>query len=388
MKLLSLLLILNTLLWSTNLTKYKISESEDRVDIMLYFDTPYNQEIIKKQESDSTLLIILPQMNSQYKIANHINSPIIQSFKAISYKNKTMIELRGVDKFKIEALSTIDNYGMRLRVKPLLVTNAKLYPTKKKSNQFKTKDDSDIASASIKVLLALFWVFAALFLLKTWIMKNRDEEIKMPKWLSKKQETKKTTPKKDKKATEVIIEIKEEKPKEVPKVEEKPKEVPKVVEKPKEVPKAPEKPKEVPKAPEKPKEVPKAPEKPKEVPKVVEKPKEVLKVVEKQPIKTLEQPKTSPTPDPFNIVFQKHIDKQNTVSLLEYNGNSYLILTGNTNMLLEMNAKTQTRVPIQDQDIQNLLEQNDKNFNEFIQLQNIKYNEYNRNAPIKIGASS
>ncbi len=378
MRYLTLLIILNTFLWSANLTKHRISESEDRVDIMLYFDTPYNKQIIKKRESDS-ILIILPQVKSKYKISNHINSPIIQSFKAISYKNQTMLELKGVDKFSVNAMSTIDNYGLRLRAEPLLETNVKLHPNKNKIKdrvtEFRTKDDTDIASSSIKVLLALFWVFAALFLLKTWVAKKRGKDIDMSNWFPKKAKVKEKT----KEIQEVKKEVKEKK--EEPKKEEKKIDKVVVVEAKKEEKKTTEvvvKPKQAEK---------KATE-------VVAKPKQEEKktteVVAKPPKQ--EEKKSPPPEDPFQIVFQKHIDKQNTVSLLEYNGNNYLILTGNTNMLLEMNAKTQAGLPVHDQEIQSLLEQNDKKFNDFIQLQNTKFNEYKRkasqDAPIKIGASS
>ncbi len=377
MKYIAFLIIFNTFLWSANLTKHIISESEDRVDIMLYFDTPYNKQIIKKRDSKSTILIILPQVNSKYKISNHINSQIIQSFKAISYKNQTLLELKGFSQFRVEEMSTIDHYGLRLRVKPLLEANEKqLYPNKRivqnRTDKLTTKDASDITSTSIKVLLAIFWVFAALFLLKTWIVKKRDKDLDLSSWFPKKTEVKKEI-KEIKKVKEekkeptniVVVEVKKEEPKkEEPKKEEPKKEEPKKEEPKKEEPK---------------KEEPKK-EEPKKTTEIIAKPKQ-------------ETPPPPPPPeDPFNIVFQKHIDKQNTVSLLEYNGNNYLILTGNTNMLLEMNAKTQKGVPINDTEIRQILEQNDKNFNDFIQLQNRKFNEYKRkasqDAPIKIGASS
>jgi hypothetical protein len=363
MRYLTLLIILNTFLWSANLTKHRISESEDRVDIMLYFDTPYDRQIIKKRESNS-ILIILPQVKSKYKISNHINSSIIQSFKAISYKNQTMLELHGVDKFSVNTMSTIDNYGLRLRVEPLLETSTKLYPNKNKTQnrvtEFRTKDDTDMVSESIKVLLALFWVFAALFLLKTWVAKKRGKDIDISKWFPKKTKEKVKT----KEIQEVKKELKEKK--EEPKKEEKKTDEVIIVEAKKEE---------------------------KKITEVVAKPKQEEKKATEIVAKPKQEEKKSPPPeDPFQIVFQKHIDKQNTVSLLEYNGNNYLILTGNTNMLLEMNAKTQAGLQGHDQEIQNILKQNDKNFNDFIQLQNTKFNEYKRkasqDAPIKIGASS
>ena len=77
MKFILALLFFTTQIFASNLLAYNIYERNDRVDIMLSFDAPYEGNIFQKREKNTTSLI-LNSLNYDQSDSKDINSKIIQ----------------------------------------------------------------------------------------------------------------------------------------------------------------------------------------------------------------------------------------------------------------------------------------------------------------------
>ncbi len=163
---LSLLIMIALPLFSGAVIKQNIYEKEDSVDIMLSFDTPYEGKIVQKK-NDTNTVFILENATIAKKSTKKINSPIVQSLTLTPYKKELLIELMGVDDFEVDASKTVDNYGLRLRIKPQVAIEA-LAPIKE--SEFTTKKEDDISASYLKVFFVLAALIAFLYLLKRWLL--------------------------------------------------------------------------------------------------------------------------------------------------------------------------------------------------------------------------
>jgi len=157
-------------LFAGNVINQNIYEKEDSVDIMLSFDSPYEGKIIQKKEAENRVFI-LEDTKIDKKSITEINSHIVQKLQLVPFKGKLFIELSGVDDFEVDASKTVDNYGLRLRITPLVPTE-ELTPIKE--SHYETKKEDNIGSAYLKVMLILASLIAFLYLLKKWL-NNRGE---------------------------------------------------------------------------------------------------------------------------------------------------------------------------------------------------------------------
>ncbi len=176
MRFISVLVILVLNLYATKVVNEAIYERDDRVDIMLSFDMPYKGKIIQKRDANNTILVLKDCSIDKIKI-KPIESPIIQKMQLLPYKNDLFVKLASDDDFILQASKTVDNYGLRLRVKP------KDLPQKEDLNDLvinddtKTltkKDDSSFYSSFFKVLLVLALLIALLYLLKYFLQNQKN----------------------------------------------------------------------------------------------------------------------------------------------------------------------------------------------------------------------
>ena len=184
---LSLLFSINALL-ASNIISHNIYERSDRVDIMLLFDSPFDGKITKKEDSSSTILILQNAIIDK-KITEKINSKIVQNLSLTPYKNQTFVEIDSKNQFEVSASKTVDNFGLRLRIKPKNgIKDDNLLASKIASNKYTTKQDSsDITTAFIKVVSVLLLLVVILYFLKNWITNRANST----SWLFSNQSTKK-----------------------------------------------------------------------------------------------------------------------------------------------------------------------------------------------------
>ncbi len=180
MKLLFFFIIFPALLLSATITNHNIYKQEDSIDLMLTFDEPYLGKISKKKEAESTILM-LENIKVQESITEEIQSNIMQKIRILPYENQVFIKVDALKPYNIEASKTIDNHGLRIRVKPKVM---KTLP----NVTFETKKEQDISGSFLKVIAVLAFLILLLYLLKKWITNSTQTS---SSWLFHKDQNKK-----------------------------------------------------------------------------------------------------------------------------------------------------------------------------------------------------
>lgn len=156
------LLFLSQLL-AINLADCNIYERSDRIDIMLSFDAPYNGQIKQLNEAGATILS-LNNLYAKSDIEKMINSKIAQNILITQFDDNTMgIEIRSKSPVKIIASKTIDNFGLRIRIKSKILakTNASSF---KETSTIQTKKESQVSLWRYLIVIGIL-VFLIIILL-------------------------------------------------------------------------------------------------------------------------------------------------------------------------------------------------------------------------------
>ena len=157
-----------------NIVSQRVYEKDNRVDIMLTFDSEYNGKISQKRDK-SGINLILQDAFLKKGISKKIVSPLVQNMEILPFAGGVILKLKGDESFKVQASKTIDNYGLRLRITPSTKTNNKeildenLIVNEDEDISIQTKKESDIATAYLKVIFVLALLAIAMYWLKRWI---------------------------------------------------------------------------------------------------------------------------------------------------------------------------------------------------------------------------
>ena len=188
-----IILILQINLSATTLLTYNTYDRDDRVDIMLSFDTPYNGKIFLKK-IDSGFKITLNNINYNKEISKNINSPIIYQMQIIPAKKSINIILKTKQNIHIIASKTTDGFGLRLRAKitqPLQKTTYTKKPIVKNFNALPLDKTNYADSRYYVVILILLTLLILLWVIKkkitnpssnkNWLFKNsiNENEVKI-----------------------------------------------------------------------------------------------------------------------------------------------------------------------------------------------------------------
>jgi len=114
MKLLSLLFLALSSLFSANLLTYNVYERSDRIDVMLSFDSPHEGSISQKNDASSITLSI-NDLHYDKMVEKSINSAIIQELVIIPDNNSLKVTLKSDKKISVIASKTVDGFGLRIR---------------------------------------------------------------------------------------------------------------------------------------------------------------------------------------------------------------------------------------------------------------------------------
>lgn len=164
MKILVYIFLLANYLFASNLMTYNIYERDDRVDIMLSFDTPYDGSI-KQQQNKNAITLILSDLSTDQNIDKSLNSTIIQNiFIGQNDQTSTKLDLYSNKKIKITASKTSDKFGLRIRISPFVDEVGA-------ATNMQTKDTTS-DSRYIAVIIALFILLAILLFVKKFIAKK------------------------------------------------------------------------------------------------------------------------------------------------------------------------------------------------------------------------
>ncbi len=180
MRILLLTLFFSSLLTSATITNHNIYKQDDSIDLMLTFDEPYLGKVSKKKEDGSTILM-LENIKIEDSITEKIESKIIQQINILPYKNQVFIKVEALNPYTLEASKTIDNHGLRIRVKPKMMKTLE-------TAKFETKKEQDITGSFLKVIAVLAFMISLLYLLKKWITNSTQAS---SSWLFHKDSSKK-----------------------------------------------------------------------------------------------------------------------------------------------------------------------------------------------------
>ncbi len=174
MRWIPLVLLLVLKLYAAKVVNEAVYERDDRVDIMLSFDAPYTGKIIQKRDGNDTLLVLKNCSIDKIKI-KPIESPILQKMQLLPYKGDLLVKLTSDEDFTLQASKTVDNYGLRLRIKPKEINPKEELNDLVINDDTKaitTKDDSSFYSSFMKVILVLTLLIALLYIVK-YFLQNR-----------------------------------------------------------------------------------------------------------------------------------------------------------------------------------------------------------------------
>ena len=173
-KTLFLLLIGSVFLYATTITEQKVYAKEDRVDLMLTFDTPYEGKISKTTKEGDTILL-LDKLDAKEKFSKTLTSPIIDQITVASGEGKVLIKLQSSHPIQVEASKTIDKRGMRIRIKSdfLAQHDTTLKPIPAPIETPAT--DYNFSFAFMKVMFVLGGLILLLWFLKKWLEKRNNQ---------------------------------------------------------------------------------------------------------------------------------------------------------------------------------------------------------------------
>ena len=126
MKYLFTLILFTNLLLSATLLNQNIYDRENRVDLMLSFDTPYDGKI-RQAKDDRTVNIFLSNVQLQQPFSKQLQNSLVSSITITRADSESiMIKITSASrKLKVEASRTLDRFGLRLRIVPSKILKQK-----------------------------------------------------------------------------------------------------------------------------------------------------------------------------------------------------------------------------------------------------------------------
>lgn len=115
-----LFFLLASCVYASNLINYNIYKRDNYVDIMLSFDSPYeNSEQMRILNSNDTTEVILNDLTLADKSSININLPYVKDILFYQKDANTIINIKGDEKLNIQPAITKDRFGLRIRIVPL-----------------------------------------------------------------------------------------------------------------------------------------------------------------------------------------------------------------------------------------------------------------------------
>lgn len=191
MRYIALLLFTCISLFSSSLLTYNVYEREDRVDIMLSFDAPYDGQIFQKKGSNIISLTLL-DLTYEELIEKSINSNIIQEFGIEPIEHGVLVTLKSTNPIAVYASKTIDGFGLRIRSKlmaPIIEPSSSKVATNERITSTPTNTELSLVDERyISVIGVMFLLLLFLFWLKRKVQNQNNKSKpthKKSSWLFK-----------------------------------------------------------------------------------------------------------------------------------------------------------------------------------------------------------
>ncbi len=170
-------------IFATTLLTYNTYDRDDRIDLMLSFDTPYSGKIYLKKEKDN-FIITLNNINFNKIITKNINSKIVEEIKIMPIKRNIEVILKSKKNIGIVASKTTDGFGLRIRAKLLQVTKINNNTPLLHNKNFKTNLNMDTNNYGESRYYIVLIILAILVLILLFVKKKASNQT-MGNWLFK-----------------------------------------------------------------------------------------------------------------------------------------------------------------------------------------------------------
>ncbi|MCK9372667.1 MAG: hypothetical protein M0P91_05675 [Sulfuricurvum sp.] len=182
------LVLLPAFLWGSKILSYNIYDRNDRVDVMLTFDTPY-EGVLRQNRQNDTITIKLEGASLESQKVKNVNSRYLKNITLTPQGEQIEITALISSDVVMQASKTSDSYGLRLRFMNG-VANAdntiKNPPVDEAAVEgLPTKNDNEFEQSYYVVIAVLIIGIAILFWLKQNIAKRSGTLATEPKvpWL-------------------------------------------------------------------------------------------------------------------------------------------------------------------------------------------------------------
>lgn len=181
------LLLLPALLWGAKILSYNVYDRNDRVDVMLTFDTPY-EGVLRQNRQGDTVIIKLEEAFIEAPKLKNVNSKYLGKLSITPQGDNIEITAQVSNDVTMQASKTSDSYGLRLRfMHPVVTDSPEITPPVDETavQGLPTKSDSEFEQSYYVVIAILLIGIGILFWLKQNIAKRAESIHNEPKtpWL-------------------------------------------------------------------------------------------------------------------------------------------------------------------------------------------------------------
>lgn len=166
-----LLLFTALFLFSASLLNYNIYERKNYIDIVLSLDSPYTGKLRFLKQKDGVSILLLGGISIESSSHEVTNNKFVNYIDFERYKtDNLLLKVNTSDRVRMEAAKVIGDFGIRVRIKPIIEkiiekeitdTNPKL-PTYKKN----------LGNSYLKVTLFLLLAFLTLLFVRLKVRKK------------------------------------------------------------------------------------------------------------------------------------------------------------------------------------------------------------------------
>ncbi len=161
------LLLLPAFLWGAKILSYNVYDRNDRVDVMLTFDTPY-EGVLRQNRQNDTVIVKLEEAFIDSPVVKNVTSKYLNKLTITPENENIQIIAELSNNVIMQASKTSDSYGLRLRFMhpeavnsttqntPVDETSVEGLPTKK-GNEFEQSYYVVIGILIIGIAI-LFWL--------------------------------------------------------------------------------------------------------------------------------------------------------------------------------------------------------------------------------------
>jgi hypothetical protein len=167
------LLLLPAFLWGAKILSYNIYDRNDRVDVMLTFDTPY-EGVLRQSRQGDTIIIKLEEAFIETSKVKNVNSKYLSKLTIAPSNDNLEISAQVSPNVRMQASKTSDSYGLRLRfMLPVDAINNQSPPVDETAlSGIPTKSNNEFEQSYYVVIAILLIGIAILFWLKQNIAKR------------------------------------------------------------------------------------------------------------------------------------------------------------------------------------------------------------------------